>query len=210
MKRRKVLAHAHRIEEWFHRFAAKSRAIPLDGVGGARRPSSAPSRSQTLGCVVSGVAHDFINALTVLICEAEHMKRALADDDARHLTAEAIIESATCAASLTRQLLRYGGERTYEVHELEVNELVDGIQRLLQRVLGTEVGVMMELVIAPGALVTDLAQLERVLGNLVGAARDALPLDEPLTRGASLDGTPSAAVRATSPSVSSRAPRRLR
>ena len=136
---------------------------------------SASNRIEMFGRLASGVAHDFTNMLTAIVCEAEHMTRSLAHDDPRRSAAQEIIGSSIRAASLTRQLLRFSSHRPRELRELDVNGVVEGIQRLLEGLLGTQLRVVVDLISDPGGVVADVAQLEQVLVNLVVNARDAMP-----------------------------------
>ncbi len=167
IERRRLIERAEKAE----RRAASLEAALRD----AERKAAATTRFETLGRLVGGVAHDFNNMLTAIVCEAEQLKRSLDRSDPSHSGAQEIIRSSIRAAELTRQLLTFGRQRTFEAQQLELNGVVEGLSRMLQRLLGP--GVRLESALCDDATVVEgeLCQLERVVVNLVVNARDAMP-----------------------------------
>jgi two-component system, cell cycle sensor histidine kinase and response regulator CckA len=135
---------------------------------------------ETIGRLVGGVAHDFNNRLLVIMGHAELMKRAAAKNPQLEPHADLVLASARRAADLTRQLLAYGRLQVLTPQAVDLNRVVDGLRRMLERLIGEQV----ELVTVLGAkqpIHADAGQLEQVLLNLVLNARDAMPAGGRLT-----------------------------
>ncbi len=141
----------------------------------AQRQAAATSRLEVLGRQVGAVAHDFNNMLTAVICEAEELKCARADDDGVQSGAQEIIDLSLRAADLTRQLLAFGRQRAYEPRLLDLNALVTGVERMLGRLAGADVALSTILPDDAGFVIADAGQMEQVVVNLVVNARDAMP-----------------------------------
>jgi PAS domain S-box-containing protein len=129
---------------------------------------------ETVGRLVGGVAHDFNNRLLVIMGHAELLKRSAAGIPALETHADVVLSSASRAADLTRQLLAYGRMQVLNSRPLDLNRVVDGLRRMLERLIGEHI----ELVTVLGAkqpAFADPGQIEQVLLNLVLNARDAMP-----------------------------------
>jgi hypothetical protein len=128
-------------------------------------------RLETVGHLAATVAHDFNNLLTVILFNArrladgEDSERAMADVDA----------AGERATALTRQLLAFarGRESAPRLHDL--NAIVRGVLRILECLAHPQVVLRVQLAPALPAVRVDADQIERVLLNLVGNARDAMP-----------------------------------
>jgi hypothetical protein len=132
------------------------------------------AQSRTLDTVASlaaGVAHDFNNILTVILGLSSALKRS--DDPDAALTAQAIEEAAKRAATLTRLLLAFGRGQPVETRVLDINAVVSEAEPLLRRFAG-ESRLVIELGPDLPVVGADPTQLQQVLLNLVGNARDAM------------------------------------
>jgi PAS domain S-box-containing protein len=128
---------------------------------------------ETIGRLVGGVAHDFNNRLLVIMGHADILQRNAREPElAFH--ADIVVSSAKRAADLTRQLLAYSRRQMLRPQAVEVNSVVEGTRRMLERVIDEPI----ELVTVLGAkfpMLADAGQLEQVLMNLILNARDAMP-----------------------------------
>jgi PAS domain S-box-containing protein len=132
-------------------------------------------RLEAVGRLAGGVAHDFNNLLTAIIGQTSLLQAEVDPDDPRAESLADIRSAADRGATLTRQLLAFSRRQTlrFEIHDL--NEIVRGVERLLRRLLGTDVEVRMDLTRDPLLVRVDRGQLEQVIVNLAVNARDAMP-----------------------------------
>jgi CheY-like chemotaxis protein len=79
------------------------------------------------------------------------------------------------AAALTRQLLAFGRKQMLQPTVLDLNDLVDGIQNMLQRLIGENIELDTSLAPGLGRVMADPVQVEQVIMNLAINARDAMP-----------------------------------
>ncbi len=131
-------------------------------------------RMEAVGRLAGGVAHDFNNLLTVIAGEARLLLSGEVPEGLRE-SVEAIREAGDRGSALTRQLLAFSRRKTTRPSPLDLNEVVDRIQRMLLRLLGEGVDLRTEL--SPGLppVVVDGGEMEQVIMNLVLNARDAMP-----------------------------------
>ena len=134
-----------------------------------------------LGRLASGVAHDFNDLLTEIEGYSGILLRSASPDDPGRADLVRILEAAERGAILTRQLLAFGGRQTLEPQPVDLNELLRGMESLLQRLVGAEI----QLAVLPapglGPIKGDPGQIEQVILNLVLNARDAMPHGGQLT-----------------------------
>lgn len=126
----------------------------------------------TVASLAAGVAHDFNNILTVILGLSSVLRRS--DDPDAAVTAQAIEEAAKRAATLTRLLLAFGRGQPIETRVLDINAVVSEAEPLLRRFAG-ESRLLIELGPDLPVVGADPTQLQQVLLNLVGNARDAMP-----------------------------------
>jgi two-component system, cell cycle sensor histidine kinase and response regulator CckA len=129
---------------------------------------------EAIGRLVGGVAHDFNNRLLVIMGYAELLKRGTAADPVLESHADLVLSSSQRAADLTRQLLAYSRRQVLRPRATDLNAIVDGMRRMLERLIGEQV----ELETVLGAqtlMLADPGQVEQVVMNLMLNARDAMP-----------------------------------
>ena len=158
-------------------------------------------KMEAVGRLAGGVAHDFNNLLTVINVYCEVLLASpLADDDQRESVA-AIRDAAERATRLTQQLLAFGRKAILEPKVLDLNELVSESARLLRRLLGEDIILIVRESPRPVRVKADPTQLEQVIMNLAVNARDAMPTGGRLTIetaiGAADDSGPTPVARLT-------------
>jgi PAS domain S-box-containing protein len=129
---------------------------------------------ESVGRLAGGVAHDFNNMLSVIL---GHTELAMADmDPAQPLfsTLQEIQKAAERSADLTRQLLAFARKQTVAPRILNLNETVEGMLRMLRRLIGEDI----DLAWLPGKnqwpVKLDPSQIDQILVNLCINARDAI------------------------------------
>lgn len=131
-------------------------------------------RLDAVGRLAGGVAHDFNNLLGVMLGQSEILLDNPHDQATIH-GLEMIRDSAKRGAALTRQLLAFGRRQILEPKILNLNMVVEGIERLLRRVIGEDVDLEFETAADLGSVEADPGQVEQVIMNLAINARDAMP-----------------------------------
>jgi PAS domain S-box-containing protein len=132
-------------------------------------------RMEAVGRLAGGVAHEVNNMLTIIIGFGDLLRAAKNLPANRRREVEEIRKAATRAAKITQQLLAFGRQQVLQPADLDLNEVVREMSRVLRLLLPANVSV--ETTLAPVALTIrgDRAQLDQVLINLAFNARDAMP-----------------------------------
>jgi two-component system, cell cycle sensor histidine kinase and response regulator CckA len=138
-------------------------------------------KMEAIGRLAGGVAHDFNNLLTVMTGYSEQLIDRLEVRDPLRRKAEAIRSAAQRAAGLTQQLLAFSRRQMQQPRVVDLNEAVNGMQRLLRRLIGEDVELVSDLAPGPTCVRADPLHLEQVLMNLAVNARDAMPRGGVLT-----------------------------
>ena len=129
---------------------------------------------EAIGRLAGGVAHDFNNALAVIL---GHTEFALRQVDASHPLYDDLREierAAQHSADLTRQLLAYARRQTISPRRLDLNAAVTDALRMLGRLIGEEVRLDWRPTNDLWPVTMDPSQLDQVLANLCVNARDAI------------------------------------
>jgi len=134
-------------------------------------------KMDALGKLTGGIAHDFNNLLTGIITSLELIQKRVADarPDKVQFYAEAALNSAMSAASLTHRLLAFARQQPLDTRPVDINEHVRSLEELLVRTIGERIALKLELTTKPAIALVDPIQLESAVLNLVINARDALP-----------------------------------
>ncbi len=133
-------------------------------------------KMEAIGRLAGGVAHDFNNALQVVLTCTELLEARLDPADiGRNFIAE-IKSAGSRGAALTRQLLAFSRKQPWRPSVVDLNVLIADIEPMLQRMLGEGLDLRTDCDARNPAILADHGQIEQVLMNLVINARDAMPL----------------------------------
>jgi signal transduction histidine kinase/ActR/RegA family two-component response regulator len=131
-------------------------------------------KMEALGRLAGGVAHDFNNLLTVILGYGQVLSDKAATTEFGRVGHE-IVMAAKKAAAMTQQLLSFSRRQVRSVEVVDLNGLIVGVERLLQRLIGEDIAVSTVLDCNLGRVEVDRAQMEQILVNLAANARDAMP-----------------------------------
>lgn len=138
-------------------------------------------KMEAVGKLAGGVAHDFNNILGTIMMQAE---LAAMDPQLTGGMREALDEiraDAMRAANLTRQLLLFSRQQNIQMRDLDLNDVVSNVSRMLQRIIGEDISLTLDLDPQKLPLKGDPGTLEQVMLNLAVNARDAMPAGGKLT-----------------------------
>ncbi len=131
-------------------------------------------RLETIGRLANGIAHDFNNLLTLIIGYSKLAINQLDDDHplARHV--REINKAGHHAGELIEQLLAFSRSDGSRAGPLNVNEIIDDMALMFDRLTGDDIELQLRLHDGLGAIDFDTGQFQQVLLDLVINARDAI------------------------------------
>ena len=132
-------------------------------------------KMEAVGKLAGGVAHDFNNLLTAITGHSEMCLRRLTPSNSLYRHVDQIKKAGDRAAALTRQLLAFSRKQILQPEVLDLNHIVVELNKMLQRLIGEDIDLLMGLAADVGKVKADPNQLEQVIMNLVVNARDAMP-----------------------------------
>jgi PAS domain S-box-containing protein len=132
-------------------------------------------KMEAVGRLAGGVAHDFNNLLMVIKGHTELLLNALPPSEHYSRKIEQIDRAADRASALTRQLLAFSRLQVLQPHVMNLNGVVAEMGRLLPRLIGEDIELVIRGSEDLGAIRADASQMEQVIMNLAVNARDAMP-----------------------------------
>ena len=135
-------------------------------------------RSQKLeavGQLAGGVAHEFNNLLQAIRGYTEYAQEGLSPEEERYQDLEEVCKATDRAAALTRQLLGFGRRQMLERKNVDTNEVVSDLTKMIRPVIGEHIKQENRLAEDAGIVHADPGELQQALLNLCLNARDAMP-----------------------------------
>ncbi|HDQ40998.1 MAG TPA: PAS domain S-box protein, partial [Desulfonatronum sp.] len=132
-------------------------------------------KMESVGILAGGVAHDFNNLLHImrgsfdLLADSENL------DAVRVTRLQTVVKSLDRAAQLVQQLLLFSRKAEIKRLQLNVNQEVQDVARILERTIPRMIELELHLDPALWPVSGDPVQIEQVLLNLANNAADAMP-----------------------------------
>jgi PAS domain S-box-containing protein len=137
-------------------------------------------KMESVGLLAGGIAHDFNNLLTPIMGNSELLLRDLGPGNGGRFVGE-ILQAATRASDLTRQLLAFGRKQMLELRTTDLGDVITRFEPMLRRTIREDIRMQVLLPTSVGVVRADVGQIEQVLMNLAINARDAIPEEGLLT-----------------------------
>ena len=135
-------------------------------------------KMEAIGQLAGGIAHDFNNILTVIQGFALSLLDGHGDDESRRVATQHIVEASERAAGLTRQLLAFGRRQVMQPRPVDLNGLVRNLAKMVQRVLGEDIDLQLQLSARSPSVHADPGLIDQVLGATTAPAARADEKDE--------------------------------
>jgi two-component system cell cycle sensor histidine kinase/response regulator CckA len=132
-------------------------------------------KMESIGRLAGGVAHDFNNLITAIGGFAELLKQDLPPNSREQENVEAIARATRQATGLTQQLLAFSRRQAIKPQVLDPDRALADMEPILRRLIGEHIELRLCPTAAGGLVMTDPAQFEQIVINLVVNARDAMP-----------------------------------
>lgn len=132
-------------------------------------------KMEVVGRLAGGIAHDFNNILQSIFGCVD--LASLEEDPAKlrdHYLPE-IRSAAKSAAELTRQLLAFSRRQVLEKRQVDLNELIVNMSRMIDRLIGEDIRLLTSLTPDLPPAWVDPGQIEQLILNIAVNARDAMP-----------------------------------
>ena len=132
-------------------------------------------RMEAIGQLSTGIAHDFNNMLGAIRGYAEMLSAMSGLDERARRYADTIVKASERATELTRKLLNFSRKDEHKMRLTELNKITAEVASLLERSIGRDIEIKLELGATKSSAVCDPAQVSNAILNLAVNARDAMP-----------------------------------
>ncbi len=132
-------------------------------------------KMEAVGQLAGGIAHDFNNLLCVMQGYADLARGQKGVTPEIMADLDEIAAGAERAAALTKQLLTFSRRQVFQPKNLNMNEAVNNVAKMLRRVLGEHNSLVTHFVPHLPDVKADKGMIEQILLNLTVNARDAMP-----------------------------------
>jgi len=132
-------------------------------------------KMDAIGQLAGGVAHDLNNILQAVTGYSKMALHGLDSELEPHKNISEVLKAGGRGAALVRQLLAFSSRQVLEISDVDLNELIHNLMKMVERVIGEHI----QLEVMPGHQLgivnADPGQIEQILMNLCVNARDAMP-----------------------------------
>jgi len=132
-------------------------------------------KMEAVGRLAGGVAHDFNNALQIILTYGEMVEESLTQEFDCFDHNQQILAAARRAAALTRQLLAFSRQQLLRPTVMNLSEVAENMGEMIRRMIGEHINLHMDVSLDVKPVSVDRAHIEQLLMNLAINARDAMP-----------------------------------
>jgi PAS domain S-box-containing protein len=132
-------------------------------------------KMEAVGCLATGIAHEFNNLLTVIQGHAGLLRNGSTDGRFRADSVERITQASLEAASLTRRLLTFSRKQPLQLKPLNLSKMLESMRRMLSRLVGERYKLQMNCAPQLPSVPADEPSFQQTMINLVLNARDSMP-----------------------------------
>jgi PAS domain S-box-containing protein len=133
------------------------------------------TKIDSIGKLAGGIAHDFNNILTVISGNLDFLREKLTGADKDTMEAlDEVRRAAERASLLTSQLLAFSRRQIYKPRVVNLNEIINNLEKMLVRLIGENIHLKKELNPSLKNIKADPVQIDQIIINLVTNSRDAI------------------------------------
>ena len=131
-------------------------------------------KMESVGRLAGGVAHDFNNMLGVILGYTELALLQVDENHDLYSNLKEIQTAAQRSADITKQLLAFARKQTISPRQLDLNDTVESILKMLSRLIGEDINLVWKPASRIWPVTMDPSQIDQILANLCVNARDAI------------------------------------
>jgi PAS domain S-box-containing protein len=176
-----IMAYSSPIELDGRTIGGRGIAIDLSEIRSLEERLNVAQKTEAIGQLAGGVAHDLNNLLSPILGYAEMLLDDLPDEDLSRHAVQAIQDAGLKARDLVRQLLAFARRQPLDITTIDLNQVVAGFERLLRRSIREDIIIEVALSETPAWIEADAGQIEQVIMNLAVNAQDSMPQGGRLT-----------------------------
>lgn len=132
-------------------------------------------KMEAIGRLAGGIAHDFNNLMTIIKGYSQLSLYEIKENDPLRENIREIQMATDRASSLTQQLLAFSRRQILEPKVLDLNSTLRDLDKMLRRIIGEDIEMVLYLADDLWKVKIDPGQLEQVILNLAVNAKDAMP-----------------------------------
>ena len=132
-------------------------------------------KMEVVGHLAGGIAHDFNNMLGGIMGFAELALKHISDPKYVGANLKNIIRKCDDTSQLVQQLLAFSRKQVLDIQSLNLNSVIYGSLKFLQRVIGENIIITQDLDSEIALIHADLTALDQLITNICLNSRDAMP-----------------------------------
>jgi PAS domain S-box-containing protein len=129
---------------------------------------------ESIGLLAGGISHDLNNLLTPIFGYTEMIRKKFKPDEKIFHQASQIIEAASKARDLIKQLLSFSRKQVLTVEDHDLNEIIASFSGIMRRTIRENIEIRHATCADPCPVKVDRNQIEQILLNFAVNAQDAI------------------------------------